>query len=116
MTDWAHLVLPEPPSVNRYWRIMRNRAVKTDAARAYVQTVAVHAKNAKVKRTGKPVAVTLQWYRGRKSGDLDNRAKCTLDSLQGVAYANDSQVVELHMYRHDDAANPRMEVVIRECV
>ena len=112
---WAHLVLPEPPTVNTYWRIMRNRAVKTDEARAYATRVMVAGRNAKVQRTAKPVAVTMHWYRKRKAGDLDNRAKVMLDALQGVAYENDNQVIELHMYRHDDAKNPRMEVVIREC-
>ena len=74
----------------------------------------VLAHNAKVKPTSKPVAVTLQWYRGRHAGDLDNRIKCALDALQGAAYANDNQVTELHAYRHDDKGKGRMEVVVRE--
>lgn len=112
MTDWCHLVLPEPPSSNRYWRVMRGRAVKSDAARAYQNSVMLAAR--KVKRTAKAVAVTMHWYRGRKAGDLDNRAKVALDAMQGVVYERDSQVTELHMYRHDDKANPRLEVVVRE--
>lgn len=114
MTDWLHLVLPEPPSSNRYFRIWRNRAVRTKEAEAYVARTMVAFHNAHGKKTSKPVAVTLQWYRGRRSGDLDNRAKVVLDSLQGLAYHKDSQVTELHMYRHEDKEKPRMEVVIRE--
>ena len=35
-----------------------------------------------------------------------------LDSLRGIAYADDKQIVEIHAYRRDDPANPRIEVVI----
>lgn len=108
------LVLPEPPSSNRYWRLMRGRAVKTDAARAYAFTAATAFRVLRARPTDKNVAVTMHWYRGRRSGDLDNRAKVALDALQGLAYHRDSQVVELHMYRHDDKEKPRLEVVIRE--
>lgn len=111
---WLRLVLPEPPSANRYWRLWRGKAVKSEAARAYGARAMVAFQNAKGRKTEKPVAVTMHWYRGRRSGDLDNRAKVALDALQGLAYHRDSQVVELHMYRHDDKEKPRLEVVIRE--
>ena len=35
-------------------------------------------------------------------------------SLQGVAYDNDSQIVEIHAYLRDDKADPRVEVEIEE--
>lgn len=114
MADWLHVVLPEPPSSNRYWRIFLNRAVKSDTARAYASTVSVIVRGKVKHPTAKPVAVSMHWYRGRRSGDVDNRAKVCLDALQGCAFANDNQVTELHMYRHDDKSNPRMEVTIRE--
>lgn len=59
-----------------------------------------------------PVSITLDWYRGRKSGDLDKRIGVVLDALQGVLYSNDSQIVELTARRHEDAANPRIEVSV----
>lgn len=33
--------------------------------------------------------------------DADNIAKAVLDGLNGVAYVDDKQVVELHVYKHD---------------
>ncbi len=33
--------------------------------------------------------------------DADNIAKNVLDGLQGIAFANDAQVVELHVKKHD---------------
>ncbi len=114
MTDWLHVVLPEPPSANRYWRAWRGRLVRSPAANAYATAVGMLVRARRTGCTKKTIAVTLHWYRGRRSGDLDNRAKVVLDALQGAAYERDSQVVELHMYRHDDANKPRMEVVVRE--
>jgi Holliday junction resolvase RusA-like endonuclease len=37
-----------------------------------------------------------------------------LDNLQGIAYVNDRQIVEIHARRFDDKANPRVEVIIEE--
>lgn len=33
--------------------------------------------------------------------DADNIAKAVLDGLNGIAYEDDKQVVELHVYKHD---------------
>ena len=57
-----------------------------------------------------PLSVSIRWYRGRKSGDLDGRLKVLLDAMQGSVYENDSQIVELHAFRSEDKLNPRMEV------
>lgn len=105
------LTLPEPPSANRYWRVWRGRAVKSAEARAYQARV-------KLARRGRPlegnVSVLFHWFRGRRSGDLDNRLKVALDALRSVAFADDRQVVAILAYRHEDKANPRIEVMIEE--
>lgn len=114
MTGAICLTMDVPPSTNRYFRIWRNRAVRTHEADAYRNKVLLHARN-----RGLPLfplnsrlSVTLKWYRAIRAGDLDNRAKCCLDSLQGVLYVNDSQIIELHMYRYEDPERPRVEVEI----
>jgi hypothetical protein len=90
----ATLVLPYPISANRYWRSVPGRGVDG------------------------PVALTITLYRPAKRGDLDNRIKVLVDALGGgIAYRDDSQVVELHAYRLDDKDHPRVEVqVIRAAV
>ena len=104
-----YLVLPYPPSANRYWRTFRGRAVVSAEARAY---------KADVKLKGcipfvGPVALIARFYRPQRSGDLDNRLKVLCDALNGHAWDDDSQVVEIHAYRHDDKARPRVEVEVR---
>lgn len=104
--------LPEPPSANRYWRHARGRTYLSIEAVQYRIAVLAACKRAKVKRLDGPLALTFHWYRGRKSGDLDNRSKQLLDALRGYAYTDDSQIVELHAYRYDRKNNAGVTVTI----
>lgn len=106
------LVLPYPPSANRYWKTWRGRTVKSAEARAYALAVGMLCRAARAKPLAGPVVVSIGVYRPRRAGDLDNRIKVTLDSLRGHAFEDDEQVVELHAYRHDDKARPRVEVEV----
>jgi crossover junction endodeoxyribonuclease RusA len=114
----ATLVLPYPPSANRYWRAVPDRGVLLSAeARRYKEDAGKQALAAGVHPVDGPVALTVTLYRPAKRGDLDNRIKVLLDALNGIAYRDDSQVVELHAYRLDDKDHPRVEVqVIRAAV
>ncbi len=109
------LTLPLGPSANRYWRNVRGVMVKSEAAREYQEQVGWLARAAGLR---KPilgaVAVTLRVFRKQRSGDLDNKIKPLLDSLNGIAWNDDSQIVEIHAFRFDDPKNPRIEVEITE--
>lgn len=109
------LTLPLPPSANRYWRNYRGRMVVSDEAKTYKLAAGWTAKAQGAELLDGEVSMVMKFYRARKSGDLDNKIKVTLDALQGVIYADDSQVVELHAYRYDDKDNPRVEIVVTKC-
>jgi Holliday junction resolvase RusA-like endonuclease len=81
-------------------------------AKDYKAAVKWRALHQKLKPLECNVAVSVTIYRPIKSGDLDNRLKPLLDSLRGIAYVDDKQVVELHALRLDDAANPRAVVTV----
>lgn len=106
------LTLPWPPSVNAYWRIFRNRILLSREARDFKANAASVAKRAALTPRAGPVVVTVWAFRPRRIGDLDNTLKATLDSLRGVVFVDDSQVVELHAFRRDDKENPRVEVQV----
>ena len=106
------LVLPMAPSANRYWRNFRGITVISEEAKAYKAGAAESAKSQGAVVFDCPVSVSVWVYRGRKAGDLDNRLKVVLDALQGICYADDNQIVELHAYRHDDKGNARIEVEV----
>lgn len=106
------ITLPWPPSSNRYWRVFRGRAVKSKEAVAY--NAEVNGLCVDIRACIGDVIVRLDFYRPRKSGDLDNRIKILLDALQGSAYMDDRQIVEIHARRFEDKKNPRVEVRIQE--
>ncbi|UAW08030.1 hypothetical protein Mx4_p31 [Myxococcus phage Mx4] len=106
------LVLPYPPSANDYWRPARGRGlVPSDKAIAYKSGVARVAALAKVQPLHGAVRLVLTVYRPRRSGDLDNVLKVLNDSLNGVAWLDDEQVVHINATRDDDAKAPRVELV-----
>lgn len=110
-------ILPVPPSANAYWRSVRGRVVLSREARAYKAGLkaALEARGWRFphRLTG-DVALTLTWYRAIRAGDTGNRIKVVEDALQGIAYANDSQVAELHAVRVDGERPPRIEVRVAE--
>lgn len=108
------LNLPFPPSANRYWRNYRGQMVKSAEARDYQSRAYFRARAEDVEIINGSVALELHLYRPQKRGDLDNRLKVLIDSLQGVCYENDSQVVEIHAFLNDDKRNPRVEVTVWE--
>lgn len=95
------LLLPYPPSANRYLRHTGHGTYRTGEAnryRSHARTVALAA-GVNLARTG-PVEIAATLHpRLTKSGeasgvclDLDNCLKVALDALQGVAFDNDRQV------------------------
>ena len=83
----------------------------------YEKLVGWLAKSAGCRPTDKPVIVSLDIYTRRKM-DLDNVAKSILDGLNGVAYEDDDQVVELHIWKHkvNGKEEERVEIAIKEAV
>ena len=64
----------------------------------------------------KPLKVTLHFYKnvkatGKTYGDLDNLAKAVLDALNGILWQDDSQITELHAYKHKGAGKIEIEVL-----
>lgn len=111
------LILPYPPSANRYWRIYRGRAVPSAEAALYKRLVWAVARSGGISDpTTAPVALALilrpvepkDWHKRQKADpngytvrciDLDNCQKVALDALQGIAYANDKKVMCIRIER-----------------
>lgn len=58
--------------------------------------------------------VEIRFYRkNRTRKDIDNLAKLVLDALNGLEWADDTQIDELHLWREHDAERPRTEVIVQ---
>jgi len=106
----VNVTLSYPPSGNRYWRHVGTRVVLSAEARAYKADVACIMMEAWIEPTTLPVRLEVHVYRPRRAGDLDNTLKVLCDALNGYAWVDDKQIVEIHAYRHDDKDDPRVEV------
>jgi crossover junction endodeoxyribonuclease RusA len=65
-----------------------------------------------------PIAVKLHLFIRGRSGDVDNYCKSILDGLNGVAYEDDDQVVELQVrkYKVKRKEEERVEIEIKEAM
>jgi crossover junction endodeoxyribonuclease RusA len=106
----VQVVLPYPPSANRYWRNFRGRIVISAEARAYKLATKLKLKAMQVVPVASNCLVSAVVYRPARRGDLDNTAKCLLDACNGCLWLDDSQIVGLMLLRHDDKHNPRVEL------
>ncbi len=104
--------LPYPPSLNRLYRVVRGRPILSREAREYRAQVQAHLVSIGYEATRSPVAVSVWLYRPRRSGDVDNTLKALLDACNGFLWRDDSQLLELHVYRLDDKESPRVELLI----
>jgi crossover junction endodeoxyribonuclease RusA len=108
------LIVPYPPSSNRYWRhiVMRGRAITllSREAREYKKEVSLMLSG--IQPLSGAIRFTATVFRPRRAGDLMNREKVLSDALQGFAFHDDKQIVESHWYLRDDKDNPRVEVEV----
>ena len=108
--------LPYPPSANAYWRSVNGRVLVSAKARAYKEDVRWVARDAGAQVLEGPLVVSVDVYRPRKIGDLDNVLKVLLDSMRGICFEDDKQIVEIRARRFDDKENPRVELAICEFI
>jgi len=124
------LILPYPPSANRYWRIFRGHHVPSAAAKAYREAVWAIAAQAGLRSQFmggvvlelvlRPLApkdaerrerlIGPDWHWGVRCIDADNALKICLDALQGVAYANDNQIRKITIERGEPCFGGALEI------
>lgn len=110
------IILEYPPALNNLYATVRGRRVLSKRGREYKATAADTASKLGCRPVSGDVAVRLDVYRPRKAGDLDNTLKVILDSLKGIAWHDDKQVVEIVARRFDDKDSPRVEMWIETAI
>jgi Holliday junction resolvase RusA-like endonuclease len=94
-------------------RFFRGHAVTPRETRAAEEVVKLCARRAGSRPRDGEVALSLVFYRRtRQACDLDNLVKLVSDALNGVAFADDRQIVLLRAEKRIDAEHPRTEVEV----
>jgi len=120
MTRRAFTIPGQPVGKKRPRTFLQGGKVITTTppeTREYEKRVLLCAKAAGVCReaTAKPLSVTVRAFMGdARRRDLDNVIKSITDALNGHAFNDDTQIVELHGSKSIDRENPRAEVEIVE--
>ncbi len=109
-----NLILPYPPSVNNLYATYQGRRIISAKGRKFKADIASLAKRQGAKMLDGDLSVTFRIFRPKRIGDLDNRLKISQDALKGICFADDKQIVEIHAFRFDDKANPRIEIDLKE--
>lgn len=115
-TTDIRFVVPGPPVPKARARVAGGHGFTPARTRRYEAMIRAYAMREVARdrwaRAG-AFAVTLRffWPDARRR-DLDNATKSVTDAMNRVAYDDDSQIRELHVYGEIDRACPRVEVTI----
>lgn len=104
----------EPASKANSRRVVRfggmSRLIKSKKALSYSELFKQQCEPLGLQQFTGDVCVSMHIYYASRRPDLDE--SLILDLLQGVAYKNDRQVKEKHIYWHLDKDSPRAEITI----
>jgi crossover junction endodeoxyribonuclease RusA len=120
-SDVIHILVPGPPVPCGRARSGLGRTYTPAKTRAYEQHVALLARLAVARAKWNPpegstFAVTLDVYRARRTGDIDNFLKAVLDGMNGIVFPDDRLVVAATVRLHVDTAYPRAEIAVETAV
>jgi Holliday junction resolvase RusA-like endonuclease len=110
-----YTIVGEPASKSNSRRLVtiggRARFIKSQKALDYVASLREQVTPMQPLLTG-DIRMTAHVYYASRRPDLD--VSLILDALQGIAYENDRQVKEMHLYHHLDRDNPRAVISLEE--
>lgn len=99
-------------------RVYNKRAVMPPDYMSYKELIAIHCRSFKKLEGNLKVELSFSYKTPKRPttdcpvGDCDNLAKSVLDALEGIAYENDRQVMDLHIkkfYGTEDAVCIRID-------
>lgn len=117
------LTLPLPPSVNHQYATVNGRRLLSSAGRAYKAhvgqlvwlslTQSTHRLHVLSRLKSESLALSIRFYfTSALRRDVDGGLKIAQDALCEGLGINDNRIVETHLYKNVDKANPRIEVLL----
>jgi crossover junction endodeoxyribonuclease RusA len=122
-SDTFRVTLPVPPSVNHQYATVNGRRLLSSAGRAYKTYVGQQVWLALVQSPTKcsfrerfqagPLALSIRFFfASALRRDLDGGLKIAQDAVCEGLGVNDNRIIETHLYKQVDKANPRIEVTL----
>lgn len=97
-------------------RVVNGHTYTPDRTRTAETKIAAVAKMHHVRPTVAPVRLIVAFYRASKRRcDLDNLVKLVQDALNGIAWVDDEQIVDLAASKRLDRDRPRTDIRIEVC-
>ncbi len=117
------LTLPVPPSVNHQYATVNGRRLLSSEGRAYkahvgqlvwlTLTQSAHRATLLPRLKTESLALSIRFYfTSALRRDVDGGLKIAQDALCEGLGINDNRIVETHLYKDVDKANPRIEVAL----
>lgn len=109
------LFIPGQPIPKARPRVINGYAHTPIRTARWEDTIGWSARAAGVEPLAGDVSVMVAFRRkGKQRADVDNLLKSVLDGLNGIAFADDKQVVELHATVQYGCASPGVMVTVKE--
>ena len=104
----------KPIPLNQKFFISRGRNILSKKYRETKEALALETKS---QWKGAPLKAKLTvnivlYFGDKRHRDIDAYLKILLDSMEGIVYEDDEQIVELHVFKEYSKADPRTEVGI----
>ena len=117
----SRITLPIPPSINHQYATVNGRRLLSAAGRAYKTSVGQQVWLAFAQSPARcslrdrlhsgPLALTIRFFfASALRRDLDGGLKIAQDAICEGLGLNDNRIIETHLYKQVDKADPRMEV------
>jgi len=119
--------LPIPPSINHQYATVNGRRLLSSTGRSYKAQVGQlvwlrltafpHRASLLSHLQTSRLALSIRFYfTSALRRDVDGGLKIAQDALCEGLGLNDNRIVETHLYKHVDRANPRIEVLLAPAV
>ncbi len=119
--DSLTLTLPVPPSINHQYATVNGRRLLSSTGRSYKALVSQHVWCALTQSTAQssfktrlhstPLALSIRFFfSSALRRDLDGGLKIAQDAICEGLGLNDNRIIETHLYKHVDKADPRIEL------
>jgi Holliday junction resolvase RusA-like endonuclease len=110
-----------PTPINRKYGVYRGRMILSEEYRNTKEALGyeIKAQKASLGHTepySVPLSVTIiQYFGNKRKNDIDSCEKILLDSMNGIVYVDDSQIVEKHTYKRYEKGNAHVEIEVFPC-